>query len=348
MGRFMKVHKRHLTLAVKAVFVVALLYFLGQKGFLSLEATARAFSHPGLILGGVFFYFCNVLLCMFRWQALLRTQGIRLSFSRVAELTLIGGFFNLALPGAVSGDVVKAVYVGKVAQGFRARAFSSIFFDRVMGMTGLVIVSLIGLWVAYAYGISGRVPHPVQLASLGLGLGAFLGFSYLLFLKERHDPILKLLKTLERKNAKFDSLTRIYLGLREYHSARKTLIGVLLLSILVHTFAVATAYQFSLALGIQDFPFLGLIIAVPLGLLVTAVPVLPGGLGTGHAAFSALYLMFGSDRGADVFNLIFLTQALVGAIGGVVYLRFKSENAGVVFETMRADEAPEGFPKARP
>ena len=43
-----------------------------------------------------------------RWQLLLRAQGIKLSMGRTAQLTLIGNFFNIALPGAVSGDFVKA------------------------------------------------------------------------------------------------------------------------------------------------------------------------------------------------------------------------------------------------
>lgn len=317
--------KSILKLLFKIAFVAALLYFLAQKGFLSLEATARAFSRPRQIIGGFVFTAVNLAFCILRWQALLRTQGIRLGFRRVAELTLIGNFFNLALPGAVSGDVVKAVYVGRVAAGQRAVALSSILFDRVIGVTGLVIVALMGLSISHAEGFAHVLPKAVQFFTLMLGVGAFLGFAYLLFVREHHDPILKVFRALEKRSARFDSLTRIYLGIRQYNHDRKTLFGVLALSILVHAFAVAAAFQFSIALGITGLPFLGLFVAVPLGLLVTAVPVLPGGLGTGHAAFSALYLFLGSDRGADVFNLIFLTQVVFGALGGLVYLRFRAE-----------------------
>ena len=67
-------------------------------------------------------------------------------------------------------------------------------------------------------------------------------------------------------------------------------------------------------------------ICFPLGLLVTAVPVAPAGVGTGHAAFSYLFQLFGSLRGADIFSLYVLNQFLIGAVGGMVYLKAKSED----------------------
>ena len=51
---------------------------------------------------------------------------------------------------------------------------------------------------------------------------------------------------------------------------------------------------------------------------------LPGGVGTGHAAFGILFQVIGSARGADAFSFYVLSQLLIGAVGGVIYLRFKS------------------------
>ena len=38
--------------------------------------------------------------------------------------------------------------------------------------------------------------------------------------------------------------------------------------------------------------FLGLLVVVPLGLVITAIPILPGGVGTGHVAFSTFFQLF--------------------------------------------------------
>ncbi len=61
----------------------------------------------------------------------------------------------------------------------------------------------------------------------------------------------------------------------------------------------------------------------PLGVLVTTIPVAPAGVGTGHAAFAWLFGLAGSPRGADVYTLFVITQLLVGAVGGIIYLGFK-------------------------
>jgi uncharacterized membrane protein YbhN (UPF0104 family) len=74
-------------------------------------------------------------------------------------------------------------------------------------------------------------------------------------------------------------------------------------------------------------------------LLATAIPVLPGGVGTGHAAFSFFFDLLGSKAGADIFSYYVITQLIIGAVGGLVYLRFKTEAKEVVAEYDRAEAA---------
>ena len=62
---------------------------------------------------------------------------------------------------------------------------------------------------------------------------------------------------------------------------------------------------------------------VPIGLLVTAVPIAPAGVGTSHAAFGWLFLHLGSKAGANVFSLFVLVQLAVAGAGGLIYLGFR-------------------------
>jgi uncharacterized membrane protein YbhN (UPF0104 family) len=78
------------------------------------------------------------------------------------------------------------------------------------------------------------------------------------------------------------------------------------------------------ALGETQLTLLPVYVVVPIGLLITAIPVLPAGVGTGHAAFLYLFGLLGSQRGADIFSLYALGQILTGAIGGLIYLRFRA------------------------
>ena len=122
------------------------------------------------------------------------------------------------------------------------------------------------------------------------------------------------------------------LGVRVYHTERKVVLKTLCLSAVIHVLAGFSCLCFAKALGETQIPINGLFVVVPLGLLVTAVPVLPGGVGTGHAAFSFFFHLLGSERGADVFSYFVLIQLFIGAVGGLVYLRFKTDSPRMAAE----------------
>lgn len=314
---------------LKLAFVVVFLYFLAQKGFISLEKTKQALGHWEYIGPSLGVYAVSTLLGILRWQILLRAHGIELSFWRTSQLNLIGQFFNVALPGAVSGDFVKAFYIGRESAGKRADAFGSILFDRVTGLSALVVLCAIAMGVGYSDYRGSELFHVIG-AFMGLAAATVVGFfTYLFLVREHHDPFLRFLKAIESRFAKASSVKRVYLGLRHYHNHRAAVLATLAISLLIHSIIGWACLNFAHALGDQHLPLVALYIVVPLGLLVTAVPVAPGGIGTGHAAFGLFFQLIGSKSGADVFSLVALTNFLIGAIGGIIYLIFKSKVPGI-------------------
>ncbi len=307
----------------KALFVVALLYFLFKQGFMSVQLTAQAFGRLDRVIPAVLASAVAMGLGVIRWQYLLRAQDIRLSWGRVAELTLVGNFFNIALPGAVSGDFVKAVYVGKDIQGQKTKAFGSILFDRVAGLSALVVVSAGALALGFEKFSSTSVLTGIGLL-LGLSAGAVvLFYVYLFLVRERHDPLLKTLRWIELKIPKVQSFTKIYESIRHYHDHRWTVIQVLLISVLIHLLVGWSSFQLVKAVEEASFSLLSIYLVVPIGLLITAVPVAPAGVGTGNLAFLYLFHLIGSERGGDVYTLMALINICFGAAGGLVYLRLK-------------------------
>lgn len=328
--------KNRIKTGLKVAFVIGLLYYLSQKGFISANQTGRAFRDLPHVLPAFAAMLFSAFLGAVRWQLLLRGQGIRLPFGRVTQLTLIGNFFNIALPGAVSGDFVKAFYVGKEVEGQRARSFGSILFDRVAGLSALVLVSAGAMLTGLSeFGQSALISSTrVFIVTGAVCVLAFYG--YLFLVREHHDPFLRLLRAIETKIPKGNSFTKIYEGLRHYHNHRFIVLQVLAISVFIHLMVGWTAWHFAAALGETSIPLLSLYVIVPLGLLVTAVPIAPAGVGTGHAAFLFLFGLLGSQRGADVFTLVALCNVLIGAIGGVVYLRFRSHEPAPVLDTASA------------
>jgi uncharacterized protein (TIRG00374 family) len=329
--------RRALGLGLKIALVGGLFWYLAQKGLLSVEAMKRALGRPDLIGPAATMILLSSFLGAVRWQWLLGAQGIRIPFLRTVQLVYIGNFFNIALPGAVSGDFVKAFYVANEAKGLRGRAFGSILFDRIVGLSALVMVSA-GALIIDLDALSGTpllraIRLPVLLAAFG-----FLSFYLYLFLvREKRDPLMLALRSAETKAPRVGSFTRIYEGVRHYRSHRWTVVKALVLSILIHVMVASSCLLFAHAFGETSIERLAVYVIVPLGLLVTAVPVLPGGVGTGHAAFAFLFAFLGSQRGGDVFSLNVLMSFAIGAVGGLVYLRYKSERPIPVLETERAE-----------
>jgi uncharacterized protein (TIRG00374 family) len=238
-------------------------------------------------------------------------------------LSFVGNFFNIALPGAVSGDFMKAFYLGKEVSGHRGSAFGAILFDRVAGLSALVLVSAGAAIFGHDHlarsVILGTRPFIVFAA-----IGVLIFYTYLFLVREHHDPFLSILKMIEARIPKLSAIVRIYRGLRHYHNHRMTVVNVLAISLVIHLLVGWVCLQFASALGEGTLHLLPIYVVVPLGLLVTAVPVAPAGVGTGHAAFSYLFNLLGSARGADIFTLFALSNLCIGALGGIVYLRFKS------------------------
>jgi uncharacterized protein (TIRG00374 family) len=311
-------------LALKITIVVALLAALGHKGALSLTKTSQAILDYPNFLPAMGLQLVALVLGFIRWQWLLRAQDIHLPFRRTVQLGLIGNFFNVALPGAVSGDLVKAYYVGHEVAGKRARAFGAILFDRVVGLSALVMVSAGALTFGFEKFRGTALIHGVRVVMILAAVGVISFYSYLFTVKEHHDPLLLFIRKLEGRMPRMGSFTRIYEGIRHYHHHPIAVAGVLGISIVIHLLVGLSCLYFVRALGDPLVQLLSVYVIVPLGLLVTAVPIAPAGIGTGHYAFQYLFSLIGSLVGPDAYSLYALSLASWAAVGGFIYLRFKS------------------------
>jgi glycosyltransferase 2 family protein len=307
--------------ALKILLVALLFYFLARKGLFSLPETGKALMRLDRILPGFAAVFATYFLAMARWRCLLEAQGFHLGWARVSQLSFIGNFFNVALPGSVSGDFVKAYYVAEDTKGQSARVFGTILFDRIAGVIALVIVSALAL--ALNADAFGRTPLFLAIcfsvAAAASGVALFL--VYLFTVSERSDPLLRALAGLEARWPRTATLTRVYLGLKDFRDRPGAIAAAVGISLASHLLVCLGGILFAQALGEEALPAGAILVVVPLGFLVTAVPLMPGGIGTGHAAFSVLFSAISSARGADVFNLYVLVQLVGSAIGGLVYLR---------------------------
>lgn len=335
----MKNKKKIISTLIKLFLVGGLFYLLAERGFLSLDATKRALMQYQYIIPSFFLMLTCTILSIYRWHILLQAQGIGMPFSRVFSLGFIGNFFNIALPGAVSGDVVKAFYASKEKKGNGAKTLGSILFDRVVGVSALLIVAVVAMALSLNSPWHTNVFRSIQLIVTLAGVGVVSFFIYLFLIKDNYDPFLILLKKSEARFKFINKITRTYESLRVYHHHKGTVLIAMIISCLIHCMVIYVSINFSAAFGETQIPSLGLFVIVPLGMIITAIPVMPAGIGTGHAAFTYLFLLFGSQRGADVYTLFALYKIFEGAMGGLVFLRYKGSDASIDLTQEITEEA---------
>lgn len=311
--------KKYLTTVFKVGLVALLFWYLSEKGLLSFKGSVQALGNFKYSVPATLIFMLCFCLGVIRWNILLKARGFQVPVLEVLRLAFIGQFFNIALPGAVSGDVVKAYYVAKSVESRKSKALGTILFDRITGLAALVIVSTL----SYTLGIHELPPesriHSLKTVVLLCFVSVVVFYGYLFLMREKRDPLLKIFQRLETRFSKFGAVTRIYEGVKEYQDSTSAVLFSLGVSVLIHIGMSYSYFQFAYALGEEQLPLIALGIVVPLGLLVTAVPIFPAGVGTGHLAFGWLFLSLGSQRGADIFNLSLFLQVLMGVIGGVIY-----------------------------
>jgi len=311
-----------LKLAAKFGFAIGVLWYMVATGKLDLEVVKKGFAHTQFILSSVGLVMLAIVLSLFRWRLLLEGQGISLTSFQLVRYGMIGAFFNTTMPGAVSGDLIKAWYLIADRKGQKKTpVLTSILLDRVIGVFGLVMVSASPILL---FGSSvWAVPQlrTIAIPVLGLFAGVVVFFSYIML--SVWGPLAYLRKRMEGLNE--NRFGRVFLQAYDawtsYRSRPWTLVLALLLSIVNHLCMVLVIFMASRAIGDEPLSMFHYFLLVPIGLLTTAVPVAPAGLGVGHAAFDALFNLVGSPHGPEMFTMLVTVQILLNLTGIFFYLR---------------------------
>lgn len=311
----------HWKTLLKFCLVAAIFLFLSSRGFLTLSSLELAAQKPERLFPAILAVSLGIFLGAVRWNILLSAQNISLPYISALKLQWIGMFFNIALPGAVSGDVIKVLSVEKYAHAKKSKVVSSVIFDRIIGLSSLFISGIIGLVMMESSSANSAAIDALKLTLSLFALGATLFFSFLFFLPDRRDPIARTLRKLSPKARLFMHLLDVYESFRTFRSSPIAILQAVGLSVVLQSAGIWSYYQFSLILGAEHLAFADVLFIAPMGLLVSAIPLLPGGVGTGHAAFLSLFHMIGSERGADIFNMGILINVLLSLVGGLFYLR---------------------------
>ncbi len=310
---------------LKMSFVGSILYWLAASGRLDFNQLKILLKNPTILVANIALWlFAYLILGAFRWYLLLRGQGLILNFLQVIRLQLIGFFFNTAIPGAVGGDIIKAVYVIKGLQSDRKTpAMLTILLDRIMGLAALFYIGAFSILMSLDFFLSQPVLLPLVIFVLVGTIASMLGICWVLFINDKYDFIARLTK---KKFPGVNTLAGIYNAIKVYRAKPIVILQTLLIGITIQGLAVSYGLFLTQSLtGLTPNP-LKFCAVYAVAVMTTALPLAPGGLGVGHVAFEKLLLLINVPGGANIFNVMVLVQLILNLLGFIPYLNFKSQN----------------------
>jgi uncharacterized protein (TIRG00374 family) len=275
-------------------------------------------------------FLASVLVTFVRWYVLVRAQRLPFTLPDAFRLGAVGFFFNSFLPGAVGGDIIKAAFLAR-EQSRRTVAVATVLMDRALALWALFwFVGLLGL----VFWLGGILPaqgtHAAQViivGSVAITAGSWAVWILLGLLPEHRA---------ERFAARLGRLPKVGGAAAEfwravwmYRAQQWAVYLVLLLSWVGHGGFVLTFYFCVLTLwdpaGGAVPSLTEHFLLVPIGLVIGAIPGLPGGLGLGEFGFGKLYEWFGCSAHFGVVGSLVQRGVgwCLGLLGYLVYLRMR-------------------------
>jgi uncharacterized protein (TIRG00374 family) len=253
-------------------------------------------------------------------MTLLRGQGFAVTTSKTLPLTLIGVFFNFAMPGGVGGDVIKAFYLIQEFPGLRVRAAMTVIMDRIIGLFVMVGVAVVVMLFKWQWFLASAELAPLFYAVSTVFVG-FVVIFVVLFSRRLHKKAI--VQQILAKVPGGSFLEKLYDAFRSYRDSR-VLLKVALLSFLSQVATILLFISVGHFMGMASVPWSAYFFVVPMGLITMSLPIAPAGIGVGQMAMFYLfnwYLAYNTQLGPNAITALQVSQFMWGLVGAYFYLR---------------------------
>lgn len=257
----------------------------------------------------------SVMIQFFRWYLLVKAQGFEFRYRDATRLGLLGLMFNYIAPGAVGGDVVKAILLATEQGSRRTVAVATILLDRILGFIALFAVGAFATTC-----VSTNFPHREKLVMI-LWAGAAGGMVGLMLLLHPSTPNSRWLALLGRIPKVGRFIQELADGISLYQTKRHIVLSCVGIGFFSHILIVSSFFACAHAIaGTESVPSFSVqMLVLPLAQVVGVVIPLPGGIGAFEGAVDVSYNLIGAPEGLGIlaacaFRVISITIALFGSV----------------------------------
>lgn len=306
--------KKPLTILLRIGISIILLFFLfRQVDKKMLWDLLKNTDKPFLFFGFIIF-FISYLLCLFRWQMLLKAANIDLPLKRIIIAFAGGIFFNLFLPSTIGGDLVRSIDLAAHTKKPR-QVVATVFLDRLSGYIGVALVLSLAVLMGWRF-----LQDKAVFVSLFMIVAVLVAILLVLFNKFIHSKINRLLYSPDAGKIR-EAITSLHQEVHYFGRNKKLIFNNLALSFFVQLIAPVTFYFVGLSLGIK-INIIYFLIFLPIIGAITLLPVSIGGLGLRDATTIYFFAKAGVTKDlAFAMSLINFSFILAyGALAGIIYV----------------------------
>ena len=257
------------------------------------------------------FVFIMLFVQTFKWYVIAVFQKIKIPFYDAFKINLISNFYGFVTPSKM-GTILRAEYLKKYT-GNIGKGLFNFTIDKILDMASIVFIAIV-----FSFMFRDKLNLPV-----GIFTAVFLVFvlGTLFFIKkERSEKVLSIFyryflpkKMKIKAKMTFDSFY-------EQVPKKRYFILFFLLNIFNWIIIYLITYFIGLSLGI-NLSFIYYLAILPIGTIVTMIPISINGIGTREATLISLFALFGVSS-AKVFSMSIVGLFFAGILPVIVALFF--------------------------
>ncbi len=277
--------KKQIRLILNVIILITCIWLLYRKFNLT-----DAAHHIGNL--NYFVFIISVVISIFRiwltglrWEALHPDYEAHLSKWSYFRFSMLARIFNLFMPGALGGDIVKIAYAVKEQKKKQIKSIIAILVDRVVGLISIFVFGILALFLT-------RDIYGFDLSKLMFIFIAVIGLIVILTNKRAISFIERIISRSKFLQRFFGKIIHNWKESVYYYGANgEKVLYAFLLCIPIHLLSFVIFYIFSQSLG-MEITFFEIVFAVAIMWLITALPISIGGIGVRELSLIWLLGMF--------------------------------------------------------
>lgn len=283
--------KKKTILCVKIFLTALILWVLYHQSQLQFGLLLTFVTHYWITLAVFGLCYMMVFFHAWRWYRLNRAQHLDLSLWQTMIPAYTGIAFNNVLPGSIGGDLFRLYFVLKKFPTKKSNTVISIFADRITGLLGILVIACVVAPFYLEVFKENAALYFLLLFSMTFCAVSLLAALLLAFLLSEKVNLTNKIQAWFAKRTWSSRLLPVFQAIHIYRNAKLIIVESVLMSIATQMLLLMVVIFITKAMSLPALPLGVYLLALVMGQIANLVPITPGGLGVGEAAFANVILL---------------------------------------------------------